>query len=143
MPQSLGADLDAPLTAPGTFASAAVLDKQPTGGRGKTMSRAERRRTPRQACDLTSACVVISLVEPVLLPVRVKDLSQTGVGLIMTARVAPGAFLAVKIQGRRQKTPQVIRARVIHATYQQDARAYLIGCYFVEPLRKEELALLV
>jgi hypothetical protein len=137
------AEVDDIFTAPKTFASAAVLDGQPAGARGKTMSRSDRRRATRHGCDLTSACVVISLVEPVLLPVRVKDISKTGVGLLMTARVAPGAFVAVKFQGRRLKEPRIVRARVIHATFKHDIRAWLIGCYFVEPLRKEELAILI
>lgn len=143
MPQTTSADLEEILAGPPAFASAAVLDGQPAGARAKTMSRSERRRATRHSCDLTSACVVISLVEPVLLPVRVRDVSQTGVGLLMTARVAPGAFLAVKFQGRRQKAPRVVRARVIHATFKHDIRAWLIGCYFVEPLAKEELAQLI
>lgn len=106
------------------------------------MPRSERRRTHRQACDLPSACVVISLVEPVLLPVRIRNLSQKGLGLLMTTRIAPGSFLAIKVQGPRQKAARIIKARVVHATFQQDIRTWLIGCNFVQELRKEELALI-
>src|SRR5579862_8845532 len=52
-------------TASQPSASAAVL----TSIQAQTMARSERRRINRQAVDLPSACVVISLVEPVLLPV--------------------------------------------------------------------------
>jgi hypothetical protein len=122
-------------------ASSAVLPN-PASLRGQTMSRSERRRINRQACDLSSNCVLISLVEPVLLPVRIRNLSQQGLGLLTTMRVAPGSFLAVKVHGRRLKAPRIMKARVIHATFLQDIRTWLIGCCFVEGLRKEDLALI-
>jgi hypothetical protein len=106
------------------------------------MARSERRRINRQAVDLPSACVVISLVEPVLLPVRIRNVSQNGIGILTATRVAPGAFLAVKVPGRRLKAPRIMKARVIHATFLPDVRTWLIGCYFVQELRKEDVALI-
>ena len=124
--------------APQPSASTAVL----TSIRGQTMTRSERRRVNRQPIDLPSACVVISLVEPVLLPVRIRNVSQKGIGMLMATRVAPGSFLAVKVQSRRLKAPRIMKARVIHATFLQDIRTWLIGCFFVEELRKEDVALI-
>jgi hypothetical protein len=89
---------------------------------------------------MSTACVVISLVEPVLLPVRIHNISQKGLGLLMTTRVGPGAFLAVKFQGPKQKTPRIVRARVIHSTYLNESRTWLVGCYFVGEMRKEDIA---
>jgi hypothetical protein len=117
----------------GTTAQA-MLDRQ---------SRRERRRSPRYRCELQTACVVISLVEPVLLAVRVRDISQTGIGLVLSNRVQPGTFLAVKLQGPRQTAPRVLRAKVVHASVQGDRRTWVLGCCFVGEMRKEDLALLV
>ncbi len=136
MPKPTGADM-----APSTLT--ATLPSQPNGqsaaARGNRTTKVERRRTARKVCDMPTACVVISLVEPVLLPVRVRNVSSKGMGLLVSTRVAPGAFLAVKIQGPRQKTPCILRARVVHATFLHDLRVWLIGCIFVNELRKEEL----
>src|SRR5947209_1596728 len=130
MPKPMGAGVG-PLLSPATATrnsstATATLDGSPVGIRGTPMTRSERRRITRHKCDMPTACVVISLVEPVLLPVRVRNISQKGLGLLMTTRVSPGAFLAVKFQGPRQKAPRILRARVIHATFLSDTRAWLI-----------------
>src|SRR6202040_491093 len=91
--------------------TAAVADRpQPSrtnGGllnaRANPSARTERRHCVRHPCNVTTACVVISLVDPLLLTVRVTNLSQQGIGLVSSSRVAPGAFLAIKVQGPRQK----------------------------------------
>jgi len=107
--------------------------------RSSRTTKTERRRLTRYVCDVPTACVVISLVEPVLLPVRIRNVSQKGMGLLVSARVMPGSFLAVKVQGPKQKAPCILRARVVHATFLADMRVWLIGCVFVSELRQEEL----
>lgn len=106
-------------------------------------SRRDRRRAVRYACELQTACVVISLVEPVLLAVKVCDISQTGIGLVLSSRLHPGTFVAVKLQGPRHPTPRVLRAQVMHTRAQKDRRTWLAGCSFIGELGKEELALLI
>ncbi len=108
----------------------------------KSMTRPERRRLLRQMCDHPTACVVISLIEPVLLPVRIRNISAKGIGLLISHRIGPGAFLAIKVQGPRQKAPRILRARVVHATFQPENRTWLIGGSFVEELSKEDLSVL-
>lgn len=106
-------------------------------------SHRDRRRAERFNCNIQTACVVISLVEPVLLAVKVRDISQTGIGLVLSTRLQPGAFIAVKLQGSKEKAPRVVRAQVMHATIQQDKRSWLAGCSLVGELGKDELALLI
>src|SRR5438128_2211710 len=117
MPNPMGADMaQSTLTA--------TRPNQPNGqsmsARSNRTTKTERRNKTRYTCDVPTACVVISLVEPVLLPVRIRNVSQRGMGLLVSTRVAPGAFLAVKVQGPRQKAPCILRARVIHATFLTD-----------------------
>jgi hypothetical protein len=136
MPNPMGADM-AQSTLTATRAT------QPNGhamsARSNRITKTERRQKTRFQCDVPTACVVISLVEPVLLPVRIRNVSQRGLGLLVSTRVAPGSFIAVKVQGPRQKAPCILRARVIHATFLADVRVWLIGCVFRSELRKEEL----
>jgi hypothetical protein len=88
--------------------------------------------------------VVISLTEPVLLTVRIRDLSCTGAGLVLNSRLVPGTFVAVKLQGPRHKTPRIIRAQVMHATpAAKDRRSWLLGCAFVGELAQDEIKLLI
>lgn len=100
----------------------------------------DRRRSPRYLCELRTACVVISLVEPVLLSARVRDLSQNGVGLLLPSRVQPGNFLAVKLQGPHDSQPQIMRAQVIRVVAQPDRRTWFHGCAFVGELSRDEVA---
>jgi hypothetical protein len=106
------------------------------------MTRSERRHSLRKVCDLPTACVVISLVEPVLLPVRIRNISPSGIGLLIASRIAPGSFVAIKVQGPHQKAPRILRARIVHATFQPANRTWLIGGTFVEELGPDDLALL-
>ncbi len=100
----------------------------------------DRRRSPRYLCELRTACVVISLVEPVLLSARVRDLSQNGIGLLLPSRVGPGNFLAVKLQGPRDAKPRIMRAQVVRTVAQSDRRTWFHGCAFVGELSRDEVA---
>jgi hypothetical protein len=119
---------------PRTPTAQAILKRQP--GR-------ERRRATRHPCQLQTACVVISLTEPILLKVRVRDLSQTGIGMVLVNRLPPGTFVAVKLQGP-QPQPRIVRAQVIHATLQPgEKRTWLMGCRFVGTLAQDEIKKLI
>ena len=100
----------------------------------------DRRRAARYLCELRTACVVISLVEPVLLTARVRDISQSGIGLLLPSRVHPGSFLAVKLQSPRDKKPRIMRAQVVRVVAQPDRRSWFHGCAFVGELQREEVA---
>jgi PilZ domain len=117
-------------------ATAQVLLK-PSSGR-------ERRRAVRYACKLQTACVVISLTDPLLLKVKVRDLSQTGIGLVLGNRLPPGTFLAVKLQGPGQPQPRVVRAQVMHSTVLTgDKRTWIMGCSFVGALSQDDIKMLI
>lgn len=103
----------------------------------------DRRRAARYLCELRTACVVISLVEPVLLSARVRDISQNGIGLLLPSRVHPGSFLAVKLQGPRDLQPRIVRARVVRVVAQPDRRSWFHGCALVGELQREDLARLL
>jgi hypothetical protein len=103
----------------------------------------ERRQATRYPCKLQTACVVISLTEPQLLKVKVRDLSRTGIGLVVGNRVPPGTFLAVKLQGPRQPNPRVLRAQVMHATAAGDRRTWIMGCSFVGGLSQDDIKMLI
>jgi hypothetical protein len=83
---------------------------------------------------------VISLTEPVLLSVRVRDISQNGIGLLLPSRVQPGSFLAVKLQGPRDSQPRILRAQVVRTVAQPDRRSWFHGCTFVAELSRDDVA---
>jgi PilZ domain len=134
--RDVATDTRLPHSAAARRGTAQALLKRPSGR--------ERRQATRYPCQLQTACVVISLTDPVLLKVRVRDLSQTGIGLVIGNRLPPGTFLAVKLQGPRQPQPRVLRAQVVHATLQAgDRRTWIMGCNFVGGLGQDEIKMLL
>jgi len=132
----IATDTRLPHGATGRNATAQALLKRPSGR--------ERRQATRHTCQMQTACVVISMTDPVLLKVRVRDLSQTGIALVLGNRLPPGTFLAVKLQGPRHPQPRVLRAQVIHATPQAgDRRTWIMGCSFVGVLGQDEMKMLL
>jgi PilZ domain-containing protein len=80
----------------------------------------------------------ISLREIAALPVQVRDISVTGVGLLSRTPVAPATFLFVELQSMLDGTARRLRGRVIHATRQRNG-IWLLGCALTDELTLEEL----
>jgi hypothetical protein len=73
----------------------------------------------------------------------VHDISQGGLGLLLTHRFQPGTDLVVELRGG-ESVRRVLRIRVIHATpTNADGNfCWLLGCSFNAPLTEEELGAL-
>jgi hypothetical protein len=68
---------------------------------------------------------------------RVRDISRTGIGLILRKRFEPGTALRIELS----ESPKLLRqllVRVVHATPDKKGR-WTIGCTFECPLSQEEL----
>jgi hypothetical protein len=64
----------------------------------------------------------------------VQNVSASGIGLLLTNQVAPGALLEVEVEGR-SSTRRF--ARVVHCTKQADG--WLVGCTLNHSLSDSEL----
>lgn len=69
---------------------------------------------------------------------RVQDLSQIGLGLVMSRRFEPGTVLTVELQSLDQALTRTIQARVVHASA-QGPNQWLLGCALEQPLTEDEL----
>ena len=67
---------------------------------------------------------------------QVRDLSPRGVGLVVRHRFEPGTLLLVELSSGDQHASQTFRARVIHATSEEDG--WLLGCVFPNVLEEGE-----
>lgn len=105
-------------------------------------SGAERRRSVRHPCSFRTSCQPISLLEAHTVPVFVRDISTGGIGLVSRAPVPPGTFFAIELQNNTGGESLRLRARIIHAT-RQDERSWLLGCLFTRELSADELAALL
>ena len=103
---------------------------------------AERRGCPRYRCH--PAPVVRFVVRPFFRTHRgaVRDISATGVGLIVWLPLEPGAVLLLQLPGPREGETHTRLARVTR-TLPQIGLNYRVGCRFASPLSDAEVDALV
>ena len=102
----------------------------------------ERRTYVRLASDLEANCRSTgSGIREVGWPGSVHDISQGGIGLLLTHCFQPRTELAVELREYNGAVRRVVRARVIHATATSNGGnfCWLLGCAFDTPLTEEEL----
>src|SRR4051812_48065973 len=100
------------------------------------MSGQDRRASDRMAVTAATACAFASPVQENFPPVRVRDLSMEGIGLLMTQKVELNSLLAVVIANAQRNFTKTLLVRVIHVT--QQTGTWLIGGTFSPPLTYDE-----
>ncbi len=69
----------------------------------------------------------------------VRDISATGVALLLPCEFDPGALLTIELENDAQGVGRVLRASVVHVIEVPTDRRWLHGCAFERPLTDEEL----
>jgi hypothetical protein len=103
---------------------------------------ADRRGVPRHAYELQPFCCFASDGEAGSPPARVRDISTTGIGLLLEQPLKPGAVLILRLQVSDGRLSRPLPARVMHSTPQPDG-GWLVGCQFVRPLGSQQLRALL
>jgi len=91
------------------------------------------------------AQVTCSFASPVLEdfgPVKIKNISSHGVGLISPQFMDPGILLAIKLVNLAKNFSKMALVRVVHVT-PQPGGTFLIGGNLDTPLTYDELSILV
>jgi hypothetical protein len=70
-------------------------------------------------------------------PARIRDLSISGLSLVLNRPFEPGAGLAIEVQGPESHPPVIVLARVVHARHR--GLDWVLGCAFVSPLQDNVL----
>ncbi len=105
---------------------------------GEQLGMVERRAAERHECNIqTEGCQLGSLGSKSW-AATVKNISATGVALILRHRVKPGTVLVIKFQSGNLNLSRPIPIRVMHVQPQAEG-AWLHGCAFVRKLREEDL----
>jgi hypothetical protein len=69
----------------------------------------------------------------------VRDISATGVALLIGYEFEPGSLLTIELENAEQGVGSVLRARVVYALEVPPDKRWLHGCAFERPLTDEEL----
>ena len=101
---------------------------------------AERRGAPRTLLTPGGPCLLIAPPDYRCRPALVRDVSRSGVGLVVAEPLPVGAALAIWPEGPG-RPDRVTALRVWHATALADGR-WLIGCAHASDLTRAELGAL-
>jgi PilZ domain len=96
----------------------------------------ERRATVRYYDNMGDLCAVVSSYERVWALVR--DISASGIGLILNGKIEPGTPLTIEMRTQTQGRPFALLARVAHATKRSEF-SWLVGCELLTRLSAERL----
>jgi hypothetical protein len=94
----------------------------------------ERRATVRYYDKMGDLCAVVRPYERVWALVR--DVSASGIGLILNSRIEPGTPLTIEMQNQGQSF--ALLARVAHSSRRTEF-SWLIGCELLTRLSPERL----
>ena len=103
----------------------------------------DRRAAPRMAVNAGTSCGFVGPVAEDTGPVKIRDVSMEGIGLVLMRSVAAGSLLVVTISNSNpaQKVAKTMLVRVAHVTPVHGG--YLVGGTFLEPLTYQEFTALV
>lgn len=106
--------------------------------------RAECRVFERHSCELPAICQPPTVWgdKDLHWAATIRDLSVSGIRLVLRRRFEPGAGLAIELPATDSCPASTVLARVVHARSQGDG-SWALGCKFVSPLSDEELATLL
>jgi PilZ domain len=99
----------------------------------------DRRSHPRQPTDVQTVCQ--PLVGDVSLPARIRNVSQSGVNLIISQPLTEGTMVRVNLPGLPGGPHTTVLACVMHGR-QTSPGEWTIGCVFSLELSAEEMRLL-
>ena len=102
----------------------------------------EKRSTERFPISSNVTCDFASPVLEDFGTVRVKDISMSGIGLLVPEELKPDMLLAIKLVNPAKKFSKTALVRVVHVT-QQSGNYWLIGGNLDTPLTYDELCALV
>ena len=114
--------------------SPAAAPSQPTG-RG-------RRRHPRVDCGPYSFCLFQICRDMPLELAGVRNVSQSGIGLLTQRRLQPGTLVTLNLFNAQRNIAFRVWMRVVYSNVQDDGM-HLVGGAFTEEISAEEVAWLV
>ena len=102
----------------------------------------DRRAQERFPVNADTACDFLSPVLEDFGPVRIKNVSSEGIGLLVGHKIHAGLLLAVTLVNRSKSFSKTVLVRVMHVT-PQPGGTFLVGGTFAAPLTYDELRTMV
>lgn len=101
----------------------------------------EKRTEERFPVTGDVTCPFLAPVGEGIGPIKVRDVSMQGIGLLSSRRIEPGTQLAIVLENKARGFSKTVLVRVTHATPQ--GGAFLVGGTFNTPLTYQEMTTFV
>jgi hypothetical protein len=94
----------------------------------------------RHTCGVETACQPIAARSSLDIqwPAAIRDISETGVGVVLGRRFERGTGLAIEVPGTGTRPPDTLLAKVVHVTALPGGQ-WRLGCTFVSRLSVDEV----
>ncbi|MFL5244677.1 MAG: hypothetical protein ACJ8FY_21455 [Gemmataceae bacterium] len=102
-------------------------------------SEVDRRGAERFACDSDLVCRIIEPLKYRSNQVGIRDISRTGICLLLSSQFQTGTELAIELENHRLRFTHRLPIRVQHNGIQLPNESWLHGCAFGKVLPKEVL----
>jgi hypothetical protein len=102
---------------------------------------ADRRAAERIGVNAGTRCAFVGRVVDDVGPVKVRDVSMDGIGLVLMRSVPAGTLLSVGLSNPDKGFNKTVMVKISHVT--PITGAFLVGGAFLEPLTYQELTTLV
>jgi hypothetical protein len=102
----------------------------------------DRRAAIRFHCDFDITCAPFPDGDEVFWSARVRDISLTGIGLLVDRYIEPETVLAVQLQGDESIESYTVLVQVMN-TRQEADNQWLLGCAFARSLSNQEVSALL
>jgi hypothetical protein len=102
---------------------------------------ADRRASDRMPVNPGTTCFFVARVVDDLGPVKIRDISMHGVGLVVTRSVQVGAVLAIGLANPSKGFSKTMMVQVAHVT--PIPGGFLVGGAFTDPLTYQEFTTFV
>jgi hypothetical protein len=119
-------------------------DARPEEQGGAPTTAADRRLCVRHVADVETVCQPVAswTTEQLKWQARIRDVSCTGIALVLSRRFERGTGLAIEVPGSEPDSSHTIFARIARVIEEPDG-SWLVGCAFVSELSDEELRALI
>jgi hypothetical protein len=119
-------------------------DGLPDDGAGFLATAANRRLYVRHVAGAATVRQPVATwtTEQLKWEAHIRNVSRSGIGLILPRRVGRGTRLAIDIPGANGASPHTVLARIVRVLEEPDT-CWFVGCTFVSELSDEELQALV
>lgn len=117
-----------------------MLSEQPSSNAAPI--HANRRATVRFVCNTQATCCAATGEEEQRWTAIIRDISASGVALMLKRQFDPWTILDVEFQSADGSIVYTLQTRVVHSTPQRSG-VWLLGCVFARELGGDELKALL